>query len=268
MNISTVLKKRLSGEHLVRPHQLRNLHFATELQPCLWFDVCSKRTTHKVCMHSIWHAIFAHTQIRTHGWYIVACIRKLADAFDCEWRDSADFNQDSTAHVDVINTNSGVLLASCEQHVQKQIRVIHQYSQMSLPWHLRIILLVLFITASSYSCNGLCSSTNLRYRHILSCYYIPRTLTQTLSSFVESIPRSLELWPSYPPLHQRSHRDLECSSKVPWTHASNCRQKANVLRVRTDQSGLGTYHVSPTWAACSLMLNCSTATSRGGTCRR
>ena len=45
---------------------------------------------------------------------------------------------------------------------------------------------------------------------------------------------------------QRSRRDPEFSSKVPLTHASNCRQKANVSTVRTDQSGRGTYRVSLT----------------------
>ena len=45
---------------------------------------------------------------------------------------------------------------------------------------------------------------------------------------------------------QRFRRDPECSSKVPLRHASNCRQKANVSRIRMAQSGLGTYRVSLT----------------------
>ena len=91
------------------------------------------------------------------------------------------------------------------------------------------------------------------------------TGTATLSSTsLDALNSDLLIRPSP---SQCSRRDPACSSKAPSIHASNCRQKANVSRTRVDQSGRGTYHVSPTWAVCSLVRNCSTATFQTGTCQ-
>ena len=127
------------------------------------------------------------------------------------------------------------------------------------PQHM-VVFFLLFISILQNPCSGAFANEFLSMEIALTLSHMnigPPTIVRTQTCLSASPPTHL----------QRSRRDLECSSKVPSISASNCRQKANVSMARTDQSGRGTYRVSPTWAACSLVRNSSTATSRSGMCR-
>ena len=142
--------------------------------------------------------------------------------------------------------------------MQRKRKARHQRVQICLSWRLCFVFFTLLTSCSPNLCSGECS--NIMYP-LRSC---PKVLL-TLSRFCLSFSMARTLTCLYTP--QPSRRGPECRSKVPSTHASNCRQKANVWKAYTDRSGRGTYHVSPTWAACSLVRNRSTATYRSGTCR-
>ena len=112
-----------------------------------------------------------------------------------------------------------------------------------MPSHLWILSPVLLISITPVSCSGACTN---EHHDVLAI-----TLTLTVPDMNLDLP-CLELRASksmlhhLPPRLQHSHRNIKNNSKAPLTHASSCPQKAIAPTVRMDQSGNGTYQVSPT----------------------
>ena len=131
--------------------------------------------------------------------------------------------------------------------MQRESKAILQHSQICVSWQLWIVFSTLFISILPNSCIGACINTYLRYcmDNTLTLFFL-NLESGTAALFLTSLTNEnsgLIIHP-FPP--QLFRRDPECSSKVPLTHASNCRLKANARRVCTDQLGRGTYRVSPT----------------------
>ena len=146
-------------------------------------------------------------------------------------------------------------LARVSMQVKREEMDLHPH--IYVPWHLQIVVFVLLISLPQNFCNGACVNAFLKLQ---SCRHSHLYLFSPFSNqswFKQSLPT---------PQPQRFRRDRECSSKVPWTRASNCREKVTVWSLRTDQAGLGTYRALPIWAACLPMQIFSTAMSRNGTC--
>ena len=127
--------------------------------------------------------------------------------------------------------------------MQRRSKTICKPAKNCLACDLWIVLFMLSFSISPNCCQGVCAKRYFQYE------YRPEFVSHfTGSGFCWNLHQRLEfgIYLSRPPTPQHLRHDPKYNSKVPWTHASNCRQKANVLRVRTDQSGLGTYHVSLT----------------------
>ena len=127
--------------------------------------------------------------------------------------------------------------------MRRRSQIICKHTKNCLAWDLWIVIFMLSFSISPNCCRGACAKRYFRYE------YRPEFASHfTGSGFCWNLHQRLAfgIYLSRPPTPQHLRRDRECSSKVPLTHASNCRQKENVSRVRMDLSGLGTYRVSPT----------------------
>ena len=128
--------------------------------------------------------------------------------------------------------------------MQRQCEANHQHLQICLPSYLWVLFHMLLISIAPNTCSGACANTHL---YILNETVSHKPGPSHCHSFVQ--PASIvstQTSCSTHPIPQPSRRSPECSSKLPLTHASNYRQKVNASTVRTDQSGRGTYRVSPT----------------------
>ena len=184
--------------------------------------------------HRIWHVI-------SEVWMLFYHVSRWVPCFPAELNcESCDY------------TNLHSACKNCAD-VKLPITSTHQYSlQIYLPWHPWSIWLILFTSIPTNSCTGVCANMQPNSKnHSTNISYRPWPLP---SRHPHSIVGKSDLLIRLPP-PQRFRRIPESSSKVPLTHVSNSRQKGNVSKSRTGQSGRGTYRVSPTWAAFFLVPN-------------